>query len=98
MVAADKEGEVGCNAGAAVVLVEIADSSIFMGYGHAIEVVAIADCLSLLNKYRSRSRGMADLEVTPNDEEVNPVPIVDLTGLLDGGVDGVESAMALVLR
>ncbi len=39
-----------------------------------------------------------DLEVAPNDEEVNALPMVDLTGLLNGGVDSVESAMTLTLR
>ncbi len=39
-----------------------------------------------------------DLEVAPNDEEVNALPMVDLTGLLDGGVDSVEGTMTLTLR
>ena len=36
-----------------------------------------------------------DLEVAPNDEEADAIPVVDLTGLLDGGVDGVKSAVTL---
>lgn len=36
-----------------------------------------------------------DLEVAANYEEVNALPFVYLTGLPDGGVNGVERAMAL---
>lgn len=95
MIAANEEGKVGCNAGTAVVLVEIANSSIFLGYGHAIEVVAISDCLSLLDVGESRSGGRADLEIAPNDHEANTLPVVYLTSLLNGGVDSVESTMTL---
>ena len=97
MIAANEESEVGRNAGSAVVLVEIADSSIFLWYGHAVEVIVIADCLSLLDVSQLQSRGKSDLEVAANDEEVNGPPIVDFTGLLDGGVYSVESAMTLTL-
>lgn len=37
----------------------------------------------------------ADLEIASNNEEVNATPTIDFAGLLDGGVDGVEGAMAL---
>lgn len=47
VIAADEEGEIWRDAGAAVVLVEIANSSIFVRYGHAIEIIVVADCLSL---------------------------------------------------
>ena len=36
-----------------------------------------------------------DLEIASNYEEVNAIPTVDFAGLLDGGVNGVEGAMAL---
>ena len=39
-----------------------------------------------------------DLEVATNHEEINALPIVDLTRFLYRGVDGVESAMTLTLR
>ena len=95
VITANEECEVGCNAGAAIVFVEIADSPVFVGYGHAVEIIAVADCLSLLDRYGSQSGGKADLEVAPNDEQANCSQVVDLTSLLDGGVDRVESAMTL---
>ena len=95
VIPANEECEVGCDAGAAVVFVEIADSPVFVGYGHAVEIIAVADCLGLLDRYRSQPGGKADLEVAPNDEQANCPPVVDFTSLLDGGVDRVESAMTL---
>ena len=37
----------------------------------------------------------AHLKVTPNDEDVDTIPVAMLAGFSDGGVDGVESAVAL---
>ena len=39
-----------------------------------------------------------DLKIAANDEQVNTFPFVDFTGLLDGGINSVESAMTLCLR
>ena len=36
-----------------------------------------------------------DLEITPNDEEVDAIPIINFTGFLDGCIDGMESTVAL---
>ena len=44
----------------------------------------------------SQSEERADLEIAPNDEQANCLPIVDFTSLLDGSVDRVESAMTLI--
>ena len=79
VVAADEEGQVGRDAGAGVVLVEVADGAVFGGDGHGGEVVAVAH----------------GLEVAAHDEEVDAGPLVDEAGLGDGGVDGVEGAVAL---
>ena len=95
MITANEECEVGCNAGAAVVFMKIADSPVFVGYRHAVEIIAVADCLSLLDVNRSQLGGKADLEVTSNDEQADCPPLVDFTSLLNGGVDRVESAMTL---
>lgn len=79
MVAADEEGQVGRGAGAGVIFVEVADGAVFGGDGHGGEVVAVAH----------------GLEVAADDEEVDAGPLVDEAGLCDGGVDGVECAVAL---
>ena len=52
----------------------------------------------MLEIAESQSEGSADLEIAANDEYINAWPLVDLTSLLDGGVDSVESAMTLLLR
>jgi len=79
VVAANEEGQVGRNVGAGVVLVEVADGAVFGGDGHGGEVVAVAH----------------GLEVAADDEEIDVGPVVDEAGLCDGGVDGVEGAVAL---
>ena len=58
---------------------EIANGAILGGDGHGGEVVGVAD----------------GLEVAADDEEVDGGPFVDTAGLGDGGVDGVEGAVAL---
>ena len=55
MIAPDKEGKIGCETGTTVIFVEVAYSSVFLRYGHAIEIVAITDCLSLSNISRSKA-------------------------------------------
>ena len=79
MIAADKEGKIGRDAGAGVVLVEIANGAVFCGDGHGGEVAGVAD----------------GLEITADDEEVDGRPVAYTAGLGDGGVDGVEGAVAL---
>lgn len=39
--------------------------------------------------------GRVYLEVPTNDEEINPVPVIDLARLLHRGVDRVERTMTL---
>lgn len=95
MVATDKEGEVGCFASSAVIFVEITYGSKLLRYGHGIEIVGVADCLSLSGRVAISIEKEADLEIASNNEEVNAIPAIDFAGLLDGGIDGVEGAMAL---
>ena len=98
MIAPDKEGKIGCETGTTVVLVEVAYGSVFLRHGHAIEIVAVTDCLSLSNKLGLKPGGKANLEVTANNKEIYVLPLVYLTGFLDRGIDGVKSAVALFLR
>ena len=79
VVAANKKCQIGGYSGARVVFMEVADGAVFGGDGHSGEVVGVAD----------------GLEVAANDEEVDAIPAVDLAGFGDGGVDRVESAVAL---
>lgn len=79
VVAADEEGQEGRDAGAGVVFVEVADGTVFAGHGHGGQVVAVAH----------------GLEVAADDEEIDAGPLVDEDGFCDGGVDGVEGAVAL---
>ena len=79
MIAANEECEVRSNTSAGVVFVEIANGAVFGGYRHGRKVVGVAN----------------GLEVAADDEEVDAGPLVDTAGLGDGGVDGVECAMAL---
>ena len=47
---------------------------------------------------RYQFKGKVNLEIPPNDEEINALPVIDFTSLGDRGVDSVESAMTLALR
>lgn len=58
---------------------EIAESAVFRRTGHDVEILHVTDCL----------------EVTADDEEIHAGPFVDLAGLFDGVVDGVEGPVAL---
>ena len=42
-------------------------------------------------------RKSVDLEVPSNDKQIDAIPSLNLTRLLDRGVDGMEGAMALHL-
>lgn len=80
VVAPDEDGQVGGLAGAAVVLVVVAQGAVLGGHGHDLDIVAVAD----------------GLEVAADDEQVDAGPLALGAGFLDGGVDGVESSMALM--
>lgn len=59
MVSAYEEGQVGCAAGAGVIFMEVADGTVFRGYGHCGKIVAVADCLGrsvVVFSFDSRSR------------------------------------------
>ena len=78
MVTANKDSGVGRFAGSAVVFVEVTYGAELLRDRHAIEIVGVPDCLCLsIIFYNDMSP--TDLEVTPNDEEVNAVPVVDFT-------------------
>lgn len=78
MVTANKDSGVRRFAGSAVVFVEVAYRAELLRNRHAIEIVGVPDCLCLLIIF-STDLSQTDLEVTPNDEEVNAIPVVDLT-------------------
>ena len=79
MIATNEKGKVRRDAGAGVVLVEIANGAVFRGDGHGGQVAGVAD----------------GLEITADYEEVDGGPFMDTAGLGNGGVDGVEGAVAL---
>ncbi len=95
VITTHEESEVGRMTSSAVVFVEVTYGTKLLRYGHGVEVVGVTDCLRLSTCVEPISEGEADLEVTSNDEEINAIPTIDFTGLLDGGVDGVEGSMTL---
>lgn len=78
MVTANKDCSVRRFAGSTVVLVEVAYGAELLRDRHGIEIVGVPDCLCLLVTFYN-DMSQTDLEVTPNDEEVNAIPIVDFT-------------------
>ena len=78
MVTANKDSGVRRFAGSAVVFVEVAYGAELLRNRHAIEIVGVPDCLCLSINF-SNEMSQTDLEVTPNDEEVNAIPVVDFT-------------------
>lgn len=79
VIAPNEDGQVRGLAGAAVVLVEVTESAVLGGYGHDLDVVAVAN----------------SLEIAADDEQVDAGPLALSAGFLDGGVNWIESTMAL---
>ena len=94
MVTANKDSNVRRFTGSAVVFMEVAYGTELLGNRHAVEIVGVANCLCS-SIFVSNDLPQTDLEVAPNDEEVDAIPVVDFTGLLDGCIDSMESAVAL---
>ena len=78
MVTSNKNSGVRRFAGSTVVFVEVAYGAELLRNRHAIEIVGVPDCLCLSIMF-SNDMLQTDLEVTPNDEEVNAIPVVDFT-------------------
>lgn len=68
MITAYEECEVGCFTGSTIVFVEIAYGSKLLGDGHGVEVVGVADCLSLSEMSWVSIKGKPDLEIAANDK------------------------------
>lgn len=94
MVTANKDSKVGRFTGSAVVFMEVAYGTELLGNRHAVEIVGVTNCLCS-SIFFSINLPQTDLEVAPNDEEVDAIPIVDFTGFLDGSIDSMESTVAL---
>ncbi len=90
-----EESEVRRIASSAVIFVEVTYGTKLLRYGHGVEVVGVTDCLNPSTCEETINEGEAHLEIASNNEEVNAIPTVDFAGPLDGGIDGVEGAMAL---
>jgi len=83
MVTTDEEGEIGCFASPAIVFVEVTYGSELLRHGHGVEVVGVANCLSLSACVGTFNESGANLEVPSDDEKVNAIPSIDFAGLLD---------------
>ncbi len=76
MVTANKDSGVRRFTGSAIVFVEVAYGTELLGNRHAVEIVGVANCLCLSILFPN-DLSQTDLEITPYDEEVNAIPVVD---------------------
>ena len=74
MIATNEDCEIGRCSLAAVVLVEVANSSVFNGNRHRVKVMCIADCLKSSERPFAGKWKLTDLKITTNDKEINSIP------------------------
>lgn len=91
VVSTNENSEVRGPACATVIGMKVAQLAEFHRNGHGVEIIGIADRLGQLGwvKVRKLEDEFIYLEVTADDEEINPIPAINLTCFLDRCVYGI---------